>query len=84
MVVIRSSPSSGAAASGEEAHAASVLNHPNVSIIYEVGESDEAIFIAYIEELNVAAFVTGRRSSRASRWIRSSIRSGRIRDSGGF
>jgi eukaryotic-like serine/threonine-protein kinase len=35
----------------QEAHAASVLNHPNVSTIYEVGETDETIFIAmeYIE-----------------------------------
>ncbi|HEY5609952.1 MAG TPA: protein kinase, partial [Thermoanaerobaculia bacterium] len=35
----------------QEAHAASVLNHPNVSIIHEVGESDETVFIAmeYIE-----------------------------------
>jgi eukaryotic-like serine/threonine-protein kinase len=35
----------------QEAHAASVLNHPNVSTIYEVGEDADSVFIAmeYIE-----------------------------------
>ena len=41
----------------QEAHAASVLNHPNVSVIYEVGESaDGKIFIAmeYIEGVTLS------------------------------
>lgn len=35
----------------QEAQAASMLNHPNVSTIYEVGQSEETVFIAmeYIE-----------------------------------
>ncbi len=35
----------------QEAHAAASLNHPNISTIYEVGDSDGTIFIAmeYIE-----------------------------------
>ncbi|HXI13723.1 MAG TPA: protein kinase [Thermoanaerobaculia bacterium] len=41
----------------QESHAASVLNHPNVSVIYEVGESAEGkIFIAmeYIEGVTLS------------------------------
>lgn len=41
----------------QEAHAASVLNHPNVSVIHEVGESgDGTIFIAmeYIEGVTLS------------------------------
>ncbi|HEY0594029.1 MAG TPA: protein kinase, partial [Thermoanaerobaculia bacterium] len=40
----------------EEAHAASVLNHPNVSTIYEVGAEGETVFIAmeYIDGKTLA------------------------------
>jgi len=40
----------------QEAHAASVLNHPNICVIHEVGESDDTVFIAmeYIEGQTLA------------------------------
>jgi Tol biopolymer transport system component/serine/threonine protein kinase len=45
-----------------EAHASSVLNHPNICVIYEVGESNGTPFIAmeYIEGTNLEEKIGGR------------------------
>ncbi|MEK6407925.1 MAG: protein kinase [Acidobacteriota bacterium] len=46
----------------QEARAASALNHPNVATIYEIGETDEATYIAmeYVEGQTIAAKINGR------------------------
>jgi serine/threonine protein kinase/cytochrome c-type biogenesis protein CcmH/NrfG len=46
----------------QEARAASALNHPNVATIYEIGETDDAAYIAmeYVEGQTLAAKINGR------------------------
>ena len=45
----------------QEARAASALNHPNVATIYEIGETDDAAYIAmeYVEGQTLAAKING-------------------------